>query len=411
MFSSPTVSVQLCFFFVWCFHAETNLQTTFLLFSLSPVHCCHWRVQWLLRFKVRTRSTHLHSHLWRSEVWRCELRSINFRSHVCFDSSGDSHNEKGVVLCKAAPVLVGTVCSSVLEKVPQLICGFNPSQCLLISHWLHEIRTLRCQFRTSQTFPDVITAAEESLSVIYCAEVSWPLTVAPQVNGQQNMKLGGSLSRSNPPTQKPPSPPRAGKGILGYVTHGHTLSDPVTSSLVYICQTALTDSNKLSQFEYLFYWLVLGHVAGCSQCHRCVLVWRCVWRCILQRAYYRFDPAELDDNTHTHTEWKSVLRGITSCVVKARCAPSPQTSRSPGSISPSFSLLIRSSSSHLFFWPVFLSLLLFTPFPTVLSKRWMYRRVSLWCCRKPDPQVQLLSVDRDDDAHVRVWEALLKMCV
>ncbi|XP_053184038.1 abl interactor 2-like isoform X27 [Scomber japonicus] len=31
----------------------------------------------------------------------------------------------------------------------------------------------------------------------------------------QNMKLGGGLSRSNPPTQKPPSPPRAGKGILG----------------------------------------------------------------------------------------------------------------------------------------------------------------------------------------------------
>ncbi|XP_053184031.1 abl interactor 2-like isoform X21 [Scomber japonicus] len=36
-----------------------------------------------------------------------------------------------------------------------------------------------------------------------------------KVNGQQNMKLGGGLSRSNPPTQKPPSPPRAGKGILG----------------------------------------------------------------------------------------------------------------------------------------------------------------------------------------------------
>ncbi|XP_062288398.1 abl interactor 2-like isoform X22 [Scomber scombrus] len=36
-----------------------------------------------------------------------------------------------------------------------------------------------------------------------------------KVNGQQNMKLGGGLSRSNPPTQKPPSPPRAGKGTLG----------------------------------------------------------------------------------------------------------------------------------------------------------------------------------------------------
>ncbi|XP_045899339.1 abl interactor 2-like [Micropterus dolomieu] len=48
-----------------------------------------------------------------------------------------------------------------------------------------------------------------------------------KVNGQQNMKLGGGLSRSNPPTQKPPSPPRAGKGIFGYVpspTHTHTPS-------------------------------------------------------------------------------------------------------------------------------------------------------------------------------------------
>lgn len=42
------------------------------------------------------------------------------------------------------------------------------------------------------------------------------LYLLPQVNGQQSLKLGG-LSRSNPPTQKPPSPPRAGKGILGYV--------------------------------------------------------------------------------------------------------------------------------------------------------------------------------------------------
>ncbi|XP_033982856.1 abl interactor 2-like, partial [Trematomus bernacchii] len=40
--------------------------------------------------------------------------------------------------------------------------------------------------------------------------VKWLLRF--KVNGQ-NMKLGGSLSRSNPPTQKPPSPPRA--GVLG----------------------------------------------------------------------------------------------------------------------------------------------------------------------------------------------------
>ncbi|XP_070770698.1 abl interactor 2-like isoform X24 [Enoplosus armatus] len=36
-----------------------------------------------------------------------------------------------------------------------------------------------------------------------------------KVNGQQNTKPGGGLSRTDPPTQKPPSPPRAGKGILG----------------------------------------------------------------------------------------------------------------------------------------------------------------------------------------------------
>ncbi|XP_040924834.1 abl interactor 2-like isoform X4 [Betta splendens] len=48
-----------------------------------------------------------------------------------------------------------------------------------------------------------------------------------KVNGQQNMKLGGCLSRSSPPTQKPPSPPRAGKGILGGSSGG---SHPSSSS-------------------------------------------------------------------------------------------------------------------------------------------------------------------------------------
>nr|XP_046259608.1 abl interactor 2-like isoform X11 [Scatophagus argus] len=48
-----------------------------------------------------------------------------------------------------------------------------------------------------------------------------------KVNGQHNMKIGGGLSRSNPPTQKPPSPPRAGKGILGGSSGG---SHPSSSS-------------------------------------------------------------------------------------------------------------------------------------------------------------------------------------
>ncbi|KAM6978166.1 abl interactor 2-like isoform 3-T3 [Tautogolabrus adspersus] len=55
--------------------------------------------------------------------------------------------------------------------------------------------------------------------------VKWLLRF--KVNGQQNTKLGGGLSRSNPPTQKPPSPPRAGKGILGGSSGG---SHPSSSS-------------------------------------------------------------------------------------------------------------------------------------------------------------------------------------
>uniref|UniRef100_A0A3Q2DJ59 Abl-interactor 2a n=1 Tax=Cyprinodon variegatus TaxID=28743 RepID=A0A3Q2DJ59_CYPVA len=50
------------------------------------------------------------------------------------------------------------------------------------------------------------------------------------VNGQQSLKLGG-LSRSNPPTQKPPSPPRAGKGILGFNSPYRTL-EPVRPPVV-----------------------------------------------------------------------------------------------------------------------------------------------------------------------------------
>ncbi|XP_035460191.1 abl interactor 2-like isoform X4 [Scophthalmus maximus] len=58
--------------------------------------------------------------------------------------------------------------------------------------------------------------------------VKWLLRF--KVNGQQNMKLG-SLSRSNPPTQKPPSPPRAGMGTLGKSSPYRTL-EPVRSPVV-----------------------------------------------------------------------------------------------------------------------------------------------------------------------------------
>nr|XP_020477213.1 abl interactor 2-like isoform X2 [Monopterus albus] len=52
-----------------------------------------------------------------------------------------------------------------------------------------------------------------------------------KVNGQQSVKLGGGLSRSSPPTQKPPSPPRAGKGILGKNSPYRTL-EPVRPPVV-----------------------------------------------------------------------------------------------------------------------------------------------------------------------------------
>ncbi|XP_070770683.1 abl interactor 2-like isoform X10 [Enoplosus armatus] len=51
------------------------------------------------------------------------------------------------------------------------------------------------------------------------------------VNGQQNTKPGGGLSRTDPPTQKPPSPPRAGKGILGKNSPYRTL-EPVRPPVV-----------------------------------------------------------------------------------------------------------------------------------------------------------------------------------
>nr|XP_046259605.1 abl interactor 2-like isoform X8 [Scatophagus argus] len=59
--------------------------------------------------------------------------------------------------------------------------------------------------------------------------VKWLLRF--KVNGQHNMKIGGGLSRSNPPTQKPPSPPRAGKGILGKNSPYRTL-EPVRPPVV-----------------------------------------------------------------------------------------------------------------------------------------------------------------------------------
>ncbi|KAM9850785.1 abl interactor 2-like [Aulostomus maculatus] len=59
--------------------------------------------------------------------------------------------------------------------------------------------------------------------------VKWLLRL--KVNGQQSMTLGEGMSRSNPPTQKPPSPPRAGRSILGKNSPYRTL-EPVRPPVV-----------------------------------------------------------------------------------------------------------------------------------------------------------------------------------
>ncbi|KAI4876723.1 hypothetical protein NFI96_027824, partial [Prochilodus magdalenae] len=52
-----------------------------------------------------------------------------------------------------------------------------------------------------------------------------------QGNSQPARAGGGTLSRTNPPTQKPPSPPMAGRGTLGRNTPYKTL-EPVKPPVV-----------------------------------------------------------------------------------------------------------------------------------------------------------------------------------
>ncbi|XP_054643242.1 abl interactor 2-like isoform X8 [Dunckerocampus dactyliophorus] len=52
-----------------------------------------------------------------------------------------------------------------------------------------------------------------------------------KVNGHENIKMGGGLSRSNPPSQKPPSPPRTGRSIFGKSSPYRTL-EPVRPPVV-----------------------------------------------------------------------------------------------------------------------------------------------------------------------------------
>nr|XP_057937306.1 abl interactor 2-like isoform X1 [Doryrhamphus excisus] len=59
--------------------------------------------------------------------------------------------------------------------------------------------------------------------------VKWLLRF--KVNGQENIKMGGGLPRSNPPSQKPPSPPRAGRSIFGKSSPYRTL-EPVRPPVV-----------------------------------------------------------------------------------------------------------------------------------------------------------------------------------
>ncbi|KAG7236171.1 hypothetical protein INR49_001281 [Caranx melampygus] len=47
--------------------------------------------------------------------------------------------------------------------------------------------------------------------------ISQTVDIHKEKASAQNMKAGGGgLPRTNPPTQKPPSPPMTGKGTLGY---------------------------------------------------------------------------------------------------------------------------------------------------------------------------------------------------
>ncbi|XP_054643240.1 abl interactor 2-like isoform X6 [Dunckerocampus dactyliophorus] len=59
--------------------------------------------------------------------------------------------------------------------------------------------------------------------------VKWLLRF--KVNGHENIKMGGGLSRSNPPSQKPPSPPRTGRSIFGKSSPYRTL-EPVRPPVV-----------------------------------------------------------------------------------------------------------------------------------------------------------------------------------
>lgn len=61
-------------------------------------------------------------------------------------------------------------------------------------------------------------------SLMVNQQISKPMsTYLPQASAQNMKAGGGGLPRTNPPTQKPPSPPMTGKGTLGYVSCATTL--------------------------------------------------------------------------------------------------------------------------------------------------------------------------------------------
>nr|XP_057937309.1 abl interactor 2-like isoform X4 [Doryrhamphus excisus] len=72
---------------------------------------------------------------------------------------------------------------------------------------------------------NVLQMLDIQTSQLRCMESS--VNHIAQVNGQENIKMGGGLPRSNPPSQKPPSPPRAGRSIFGGSSGG---SHPSSSS-------------------------------------------------------------------------------------------------------------------------------------------------------------------------------------
>lgn len=81
----------------------------------------------------------------------------------------------------------------------------------------------------------------------------------PQASAQNMKAGGGGLPRTNPPTQKPPSPPMTGKGTLGYVN--------CAGALMRVQMGVRRQELCPSEAECCVCVLWLSDGPGCSQFH------------------------------------------------------------------------------------------------------------------------------------------------